>query len=103
MEKQLRRLAGLQEQLYIDGMSLICPDPRFILVKCKSLLIIQLYNFLQFFSGKGMPSSGGFCHQLLHIRPTILIEKQANGHRFMPQNQAQEFADFVSIFLFHLI
>ena len=84
----------LQFHIHWNGMPLVCPDQRFILIEGIPLLGISPYNFFQHLHVKwsALRYPG---NQIFRTRPSVFIQFHTNGFRVVPQNKRYEFSGIV--------
>lgn len=93
MIKNIRRGGRGVTQLDLYRMTLIGPDPKAVLTKRKSLLVIAGDDILKLFERKYNPALARSFDQFLNGRPTRLTEPEADLLRLMSQHEAEKFAD----------
>ena len=88
--EKLWRVAFWQIQLNLYRMPLIRPDTQSIFAKCKALLVIGEYNFVQRFADNRATMLRRGDEQFLDVNPPAFIQSHANRFGLVAQHQAQE-------------
>ena len=92
--EQRRRRHRLQLHVHGDGMPLIGADLRLVRVEGIALLLIRADDLLQ--PGHVQrPGPADPRQQLVHVRPPVLVQRDPDHLRLVPENQGNEFAGAV--------
>ena len=102
MIEGFRRCLCLQIELNINGMSLIGADFCLVFIEGEALFVVVFYYVLELVESDGFAVVCYFCEKFIHVCPTLLIEVELDGLGFVPEYEAEEFADSFGLLFVHL-
>jgi hypothetical protein len=102
--QELRRFFGFKRQVNVHRMSLAGTDTCPVAIERVPPFIVGCYNLFKVGHREVHLMPGTLPDKDLHIRPTVFVEHDAYFLRFVPQHQAQKFADgFLGLFVHEFI
>src|SRR3954447_24892239 len=97
MVEERRRVGERRGQIDFDGVSLTGANSPSVVAEGEALLVVVGDDPLQQSSGQMLAAVVGQLDQLVDLGPTVLVERQADLLRLVPQNEAEEFAELDQI------
>src|SRR6185369_16578558 len=95
--EKFRRLGWRKREVDFDGVPLTGADTRAVIAERKTLFVILRDDALQKLA-RQLTAAGAYeTKQFVHVGPAVLVERQPNLLRLVPQNKAEKLAGFDQI------